>query len=1195
MVFSKPLVLSLCFLVCLPAFAAAEWVTVTPGVPASGNVEVLSDHGSVTTLEITVAGFKRHVVNAAGIECVQISMPNLAPTLAKGEPEVPIWARSVIVPDQGDVTIRIVAEEWEESPSLPVLPSKGNLPRTIDPAAVPYEFGPVYQRDEWSPARAVSLSEPFVLRDFRGVTVLIHPVQYNGARRLIRVLKQMTLEVQTSGVGGMNQKIRDRALLSREFLPLYESMFLNLEKSRYVISEHAGRMLIIAADQFYDGMTGLATWKEEKGIDTELVRYSEIGGTGATAIKNYIQQEYDGPGVTFILLVGDLAHIPSNNFAGGEADPMYTLLEGGDVYPDAFISRFSVENDTHVQTMVERSVGYEAYPTTDVSWYRKATGIASAEGSPPDYQWMNGFRDKLLDYTYSEMDQIYDPGASASQVTNALNDGRSLVLYMGHGSTTSWSTTGFSNSHVNALNNVWMLPVISSVACVNGNFSSTCFAEAWLRATSGDSPSGAVAFYGSSINQSWVPPQYGQQGFVDSLVNDRYNTVGGTLFMGSVAMLEQYGGGYAAQEMFNTWHIFGDCSVQMRTDVPAAMAATYPSAVPVGTEMISVTVSGVPAALVAFSDDGELLGSGYTDNSGNVDVTLDVPPVDPGTILITITAYNKEPVVDDVIVMAPDGPYVIYSSNTVLGDGQADIGESVSLNIELENVGNETAPAVQGALSTAEPLITITGPVQNYGDIAAGATALPYSPFTFDVGALDDETMISFDLDITSGDSLWEASFGVTIHAPILAEAGWQIQDQAGNGNGLPDPGETVDLSIVVGNSGSGDAEGAQLTLDDSDPYVTITGPATQSLGTIPAGGQVTSGAFVVSFDASCPDAYPALIPLQFTSNNGVYAAADELVLVVGQHDLLFVDTDNEATEGAIVTALNAWGGEYTRLNAYNQETVLLDTLMSYRMIVWAAGDQNVSSLTPANQANMASYLDQGGTLLFTAENYLSDYGSAAFTADYLHVSSYQTSISGSTVNGEPGDPIGDDVSVTLSYPSGLAEYPDRVTPDAEASVVFRMADSNDPVAIRYPGSRDRSYKVVFFAAPLEAFPVSGSDPNNVQTVMARALDWLGGGDVIAPTTPQGVSLTADGTLSWSPSSDNVGVDHYCVYRQTTAHFDVMGLTPVRITTGTSESFPGSVGDPDTNYFFRVTAVDAANNESSASSPVGEFDFEAVQ
>jgi hypothetical protein len=153
------------------------------------------------------------------------------------------------------------------------------------------------------------------------------------------------------------------------------------------------------------------------------------------------------------------------------------------------------------------------------------------------------------------------------------------------------------------------------------------------------------------------------------------------------------------------------------------------------------------------------------------------------------------------------------------------------------------------------------------------------------------------------------------------------------------------------------------------------------------------------------------------------------------------------------------------------------------------------------------------------------------------------------------------------------------------------MQDSDDPVVIRYPGSVSRSYKMVFFAVSLEAFPTSGEDPNNVQTVVSRVMQWFGG-DMTAPTTPADVCLETDGTLTWSPSSDNVGVDHYCIYRQTTAFYNVDGLNPVRITNSTTELFPGSVGNPQTNYYFRVTAVDAAGNESMPSIPVGEHDYE---
>jgi len=1186
------------FIILLGGHAFGEWVPVSSPVHRGSSARLVADDGRTVRIRFRLEGYERETVWIEGSEYVRIAVPGMAPSLRRGEPELPIWTESVIINDRGSVSARIVSERWEEIPTEPVIPSKGNLPRSVNPVEVPYEFDNVYTETGWFPHESMSITEPFILRDFRGVTVALRPIRYDPDNGMLQICREMEVEVSVSPESGMNEKERPRSAISREFLSLYGGLFLNGELRDHEISEHAGRMLIIAADQFYEGMSDLVDWKIRKGIETEIVPYSAIGGSGATAVKNFIQNEYDDDGVTFILLVGDKEHIPTLNFAGGEADPMYTLLEGGDVYPDAFLSRFSVRNAADVETMVERSIGYEKNPTAVAGWYHKATGIASAEGGPPDFQWMNGFRDKLLNYTYTQMDQIYDPGASSSQVATALNNGRGLVLYMGHGSTGAWSTSGFSTSNVNALVNDWQLPVISSVACDNGDFGvTTCFAEAWLKATHNGHPTGAIAIYASSIGQSWVPPQYGQQGFVDSLVNDRYNTIGGTLYMGSVAMLEHYSGGYDAQEIFNTWHIFGDCSVQMRTDIPSELMANYPASVPVGAQSYHVSVPLFSDALVALSDDDGLIGSGYTDENGDVDVSLGDQIDTPGTMILTITGYNAEPVEDEIYIIAPDGPYVIYTDNAILGDGMADIGETVSLDITVENVGTETAPAVEGSLQTTENAISFNADVQDFGDIPAGTTAVSSSPYQFTVGNVSDGTMVPFDIVITAGDSLWWGGFTIMIHAPDLDYAGWQLDDASGNGNGRADPGETADLQIAVSNSGSGTALDATITVDDADPYITIAEPHTISMGNIGSGEEVVSPSFTVTFDPSTPEAYSAQIPLSFESNNGAYTTSSTLTLMVGQGALLLVDGDAESTEGRIVAALDALGMTYGRWNTYEtgMGIIPVDTLLAYQTILWAAGDQSTSSVIPQNRTHLAAYLEQGGSLLLSAENYLTFYGTDSFTTSYLHVSSYQINITAPAVSGVTGDPIGDDVTVTLNYPSGLESMPDKVVPDGAATTVFRVQGSSNPVAIRYPATGAGQYRVLFFGAPLEAFPETGVNPSNIQTVLNRSLAWLSGtGDFSPPTTPMDVMLSSDGTLSWSASMDNVGVDHYAVYRRTSAFFDIQSISPFRTVTETSTQFPGSVGDPDTNFYFTVTAIDAMGNESSPSGIVGGFDY-AIQ
>jgi hypothetical protein len=249
-------------------------------------------------------------------------------------------------------------------------------------------------------------------------------------------------------------------------------------------------------------------------------------------------------------------------------------------------------------------------------------------------------RQKLLNYGYTHVDQIYDPSGTAAQVAAALNEGRSTVNYTGHGSTTAWSTTGFSNSHVNALTNDWMLPFITSVACVNGDFgTTTCFAEAWTRATNGGNPSGAVGTYMSSVNQSWNPPMAGQDGFIDLLVGDVMRSYGSLCFNGSCQMMDDYGGSGANE--FYYWTVFGDPSLMVRTQTPAPMAIQHDGSMMVGQEIYTVTCPGDADLQCALYADGVLYGAAYTDGGGIATIAVDPPIADPMTLTLTVTGYNN--------------------------------------------------------------------------------------------------------------------------------------------------------------------------------------------------------------------------------------------------------------------------------------------------------------------------------------------------------------------------------------------------------------------------------------------------------------------------------------------------------------------------------------------------------------------------
>jgi len=631
---------------------AAELVNLSGGAePLS--VDVVESSAARTIIEFGINAFSKSAVDVDGEAYYTIGIPGEARMLVTGLPDLPHVARSIAIPDDAEVAISVVSTHYTDFAGVPVAPSKGLLTRNVDPATVPYSFDDFYQGGGWYPEDLAYLREPYILRDVRGTAVVVNPIQYNPSTRVLRVYDHITVEIASVGPGKVNVlERRPNARMDAEFQRIYERHFLNFDdvsQLRYAPVGEAGNMLVICYDSFMSNMEPFVEWKQQMGVPCEMVSVT-TAGTTSTGIKSYIQSYYNTYGLTYVLLVGDAAQLPTPYAAGGSSDPSYSLVAGSDNYPDILVGRFSAETPSQVDTQVLRSVEYEQFPQAGADWYHKGTGIASNQGPGDDGEYDDEHEDviraDLLAFTYTEVDQIYDPWASSTLVASALNDGRSIVNYTGHGSTSSWGSSGFSNSDINALVNDNMLPFIISVACVNGYFNGvTCFAETWLRATNGGEPTGAVGTYMSSINQSWDPPMAAQDEVVDLLVGTSgyaiKRTFGGLCYNGSCLMMDEYGSG--GQTMFLTWHVFGDPSLRVRTDTPAALSVAHDDNVAATATTFDVTVSGVEDALCALCYDGTLYGSAFTDAGGNATIPIvEAPPVGVD-LTLTVTAFNAMP------------------------------------------------------------------------------------------------------------------------------------------------------------------------------------------------------------------------------------------------------------------------------------------------------------------------------------------------------------------------------------------------------------------------------------------------------------------------------------------------------------------------------------------------------------------------
>jgi len=555
----------------------------------------------------------------------------------------------------------------------------------------------------------------------------------------------------------------------------------------------------------------------------------------------------------------------------------------------------------HVTTQVTKVLKYEITPPTGNTRFDHTTHIASNEGpgdnNEMDWEHARIMKDKLMGFTYTDHNEYYDDthpaggndaagNPDSDNIVNVTNTGTGIINYTGHGSTTSWATTGFSNGNISSLTNTAIWPFVWSVGCVNGEFDNgTCFGEVWMRATYNGQPAGSIANFMSSINQSWSPPMAGQDAMVDILTGTMnpgdMRSFGGISTNGCVYMNDVYGS--AGAEMTDTWHCFGDPTLLVRTADPMSLVATHSPNIIIGTTEVVVTCN-VEGALVAISQNNTLLGKAVV--SGGV-ATIAIPALNaPDTVFVTATAFNYVPYLGQMTVGASVGPYVMLNSHLVddaaeNNNALPDFGESDGIKISLNNIGAAATGPLTVKLRTTNPYITITDSVYTTGGIAAQAITAVNPAFSITISnSVPDQTPAVFEVVITDGTNNWISNLNLMLNAPQLTIPTVAVAELQGNGNGRVEAGETATITYSNLNIGHADALLAQGLLYGGDSYVTVTSANIISINNAAVGTPVDV-MFTLSLAPNTPVNH--YVPFEYTFSKGSYIATHNINLKVNR------------------------------------------------------------------------------------------------------------------------------------------------------------------------------------------------------------------------------------------------------------------------------------------------------------------------
>lgn len=771
---------------------------------------------------------------------MQIPMhPQAARLLQKGAPDVISFATSLLIPDSGKCIIDTLYGDYYDIEEVELAPSLGNLMRNERPDDALREKGTVYSEDAFFPKTTALLRQPYRYRNFRANALVVYPIQYNPVRRVCRIYRSLYIRIrwENSMEPEVPRSARNPSILPEDHEMLARH-FLNFPVSRYEIPEEAGTMLILSPAAYFEVLQPFVNWKKQTGMPVEVRDVSSLGT--ADVIAEAIREAYQNTNLKYVILVGDADQVPTQIRYGAASDPSYGCIEGDDAYPEVWVGRFSVETPAQAASLVQRILEYEQAVSGD--HFNKNIGIGSDQGpgdaNEMDFEHIRNMQSDLLGFTYTQGSEFFDGSQSGldapgnpdpSDIAESLEQGAGLVLYTGHGSATSFSTSGFSNAHVNQLNNTGKLPLIWSVACMNGAFTNeTCLAEAWTRASMNGHPTGATTVFMASVNQSWDPPMCAQDEMVDVLCNLNASNVGrnfGSVSLsGCMKMNDVYG--EAGAEMTASWHIFGDPSLAIRTREPMELLVTHPDSMPFGTNALLVQ-SPVEGAKIALVQEGEILATGFV-AGGHCALSFN-PISSLASVQLTATAFNYSPYVGLLSIQMPNTPYFTLQSAQINdlqgnGNGFADNNEQAWLQLEVHNVGTPFDGTLTGMLEVNSEAVALLNPDTFCDFQAQDAIGNYVSINCFELrtaSGITDGTVVHFLLTLTdSVGNFWQQTFPLILHAPRYSAVSYELTELNGNGNGRADAGETLRIRIPCLNSGSSDGASGFAQLSSSNLHV---------------------------------------------------------------------------------------------------------------------------------------------------------------------------------------------------------------------------------------------------------------------------------------------------------------------------------------------------------------------------------------
>jgi hypothetical protein len=344
-------------------------------------------------------------------------------------------------------------------------------------------------------------------------------------------------------------------------------------------SANKGDLVIIAPRDFFGSLAALRSLRESEGLSVALVDIEDVydefsyGQKSPQAIRDFLAYAKANWKIAprFVLFAGDASFDPRNYLGLGNSDLVPTKLVdtatvqtssddwfadvNGDGFVDLATGRLPARSAQALSIMVDKIVSYDLSEKPEgVLFVADANGPLNFENANDDL--------KTLIPGSIPVDEILrgqlGTSVAKAQLLDALNSGRRIVNYLGHGGIPIWRDNLLTTDDAVALQNRERLPIVIAMTCLNGYFiddRTESLGEALLGAEGG----GAVAVWASTGLTGSTWQVVANQELLRQMFSGAPITLGEATMRAKSAQVGD-------ADVRRTWTLLGDPSQRFYTD-----------------------------------------------------------------------------------------------------------------------------------------------------------------------------------------------------------------------------------------------------------------------------------------------------------------------------------------------------------------------------------------------------------------------------------------------------------------------------------------------------------------------------------------------------------------------------------------------------------------------------------------------------